>query len=279
MNPIDQIRKILTDYPHLKVIDKPNLIAVLSEDENGFDVTFEERKRCFIVSFGQWHEHLKKNNHGSQLSIDLFRFGLSNSCRLKVHSKGGTDYKFELEYLDSLKNEWMKGESLSLSFYPFWKTKQTRFLHNNIIKDENLGSVYAAIKEQRKNFRFYLTYTILWLAVFLYVNNFDIYKIQVSIILFSPLVVITLLLPLLLINNYFDNKKYGKKKKIHLNGKEKYLLFSWIAIWFLGILVSYRIFGADPVIGIGIIIFPIMLVVFLVPIFLLFQNQPKGKKD
>lgn len=277
MNPIDQIRKTLTDYPHLKVIDKPNLIAVLSEDENGFDVTFEERKRCFVVSFGQWHEHLKKDNRGSQLSIDLFRFGLSDSCRLEVHSKGGTDYKCELEYLDPLKNEWTKGESLSIFVYPFWKTHQTRFLQNNIIKEENLGSVYAAIKEERKNFRFYLTYLILWLAVFLYVNKFNIHKIQVSIILFSPLIVITLLLPLLLINNYFDNKKYGKKKKIHLSGKEKHLLFSWIAIWFLGILFSYRIFGADTVIGLGIIIFPIMLVVFLVPIFLLFQNQSKGE--
>lgn len=217
MNPIDQIRAILSDYPHLKVIDKPNLIAVLAEDENGFDVTFEERKRCFIVSFGQWHEHLKKNSRGSQLSIDLFRFGLSDSCRLKIHSRGGMEYKCELEYLDSANKQWTKGESLSLLsllLYPFWKTKQTILLQNNTIKEENLGSVYAVIREERKNFRFVLTYAFLWLAVFLYLNQFDIRKIQASFILFSPFIIITLLLPLLLINNYFDNKKYGKKKNI-----------------------------------------------------------------
>jgi len=73
------------------VIDGKSSITVKADSSKGFDVSFYDDKFEYTVFFEGWHEYFKKSE--SQNAINCFAFGLSDSCRIKVVSRGWVDYK------------------------------------------------------------------------------------------------------------------------------------------------------------------------------------------
>ena len=97
----------------------------------------------------------------------------------------------------------------------------------------------------------------------------------VSIIMFSPAIFVTLLLPLLIIQNWFDDRKYGKTKRIILSKKQKHFLFLWLSIWLFGFLIFYVLWGIENLVPVFILLFPILLVAFCIPIFIVLQKKQR----
>lgn len=225
MDPIEEIKIVLDNYPHLDVEETPNSITVYPYDYNGFKVSLKIRKNGYILSYGHWHEYLPKSDTGAKVVAGLFKFGLSDSCKLTVYRKGEIDCKCKLSYKDQKSEQWQIVATQKLSIYPFWEKNQVKYLQNNIITGSQLTDLFGTdefekviteIKYERKYAKYFLTYASIWIGIFLKLNKFDFHHIQTSFILFSPVIIITLLLPLLVMRNWFDDRKFGKTKRLIL---------------------------------------------------------------
>jgi hypothetical protein len=275
INPKRNIKFFLNKYPNLNILENKESIIVFFEKENGFDVGFEETGKNYIISFGQWNEYLHKNNDGANTAINLFKFGLSNSCRFKLLSKGEIVYQSILEFKDYQKNEWVTGDKLSSTCYPFWICDQIniKYLENKLIEGSEIGFSYAKIRNERKFTKLSNYYSMIWLFLYLQLTNYDFKNILISIIIYSPAIFLTLFLPTFIMEGWFKDKKYGKRKKIPLNKKEKYFTFSWISIWSLGFLAVLIKFGFYVLLGVSIFFLPFIIVGFFLPLYLYFQNR------
>lgn len=281
MESIKHIRSILNEIIGLKVSATDNLIVVLTDAPNGYDVTFEEAEDCYIVSFGQWNEYLPKDKAGLNTAVKLLKFGLSDSCQLELFSKGDTYYKCILRYRDKENDNLVEGARVSRLIYPFWKNEKTEIqtFQNQIIVDHNLGDVYKSIKHDRKKEHYKLNYFFVWLILFFLLNRFDVSNIQISLLMFFPIIAVTLFVPLFAIGNWFEDRKYGKKKKTYFTKREKRFLLAWLSLWALGFLISLKFLGSENVIGLTIILFPFMIVGFFIPIYLYLETRSKGKRS
>ncbi len=282
MNPHEEILSFLEDRSDIQIDESSDSITVLSPDFSGFDVHFREWETVYEISFGEWHEYLPKTKKGAKIALGLFKFGLSDSCRLKIYRKGNVDFKCELEYKDQDLGHWNSVATQSAIFYPFWEKEQIYCLHNSFItvdfflelfKGEDFEKVITEIKYTRKHAKYAIAYSSIWLAIFLTLNKFDYSNIFVSFILFSPAIFVTLLLPLLAMRNWFDDRKYGKPKRVILSKNKKNFLFFWISIWFLGFLIVYALWGIENLITIFIMLFPFLLIAFCIPVFIVTQKK------
>jgi hypothetical protein len=280
MKPIEQIREILKDITDAKITDNGNLIALLTDESKGYDVTFEEKDTSYVISFGQWHEILQKNKHGAKLAVGLFKLGLSDSCRIKLYSNGEIYYKCVLEFRESKTGNWVTGEKCSRLIYSFWTKKNTNIeiFQNHIIHDVTLGDAYLKVKSDRKQTKLKISYIAVWLFLFLLLNSFDITKIISSFLLLFPVAIITLLLPIIVIDNWFKDRHFGKKKKEQLSGTEKRLLFIWISLWVSGILFSCLILGVEVFVLLSLFLLPFGLAGFFVPMWNYRQKKRNNKK-
>lgn len=276
---IENIKTILNGIHGLKYSVEDNLIVVYADLPNGYDVTFEEAENCYIVSFGQWNEHLPKDKNGYKNAIELFKLGLSDSCRLQLFSKGDSYYKCILQYKDNESDKWVSGEKVSRVIFPFWNSEkaQIQTFQNNFIENQSISEVYKEIRHDRKRNHYKLNYFFLWLILFLFLNRVDLTNIQVSILLFFPLIVITLIVPLLAIGNWFDDRKYGGRKRAYFSKNEKRFLFIWLSLWALGFLFAIKLLGGASVFVLTILLFPIMIVGFFLPVYLYMEWRSKGK--
>ena len=96
MNPIEEIKKLLIDYPDLHFEESSTTFIVYPNDANGFKVSLKVWKSGLVLSFGRWHEYFPANDKSAKVAAVLFKFGLSDSCKLKVYRKGNMEYKCEL---------------------------------------------------------------------------------------------------------------------------------------------------------------------------------------
>ena len=282
MNPFEKIRDFLKDQSDIRIEESVDSITVLSNDVGGFDVSFREWKKSYIVSFGEWHEYLPKSEKGTCVALGLFKFGLSDSCRLKVHKKGNVNYKCGLEYMEQESGQWKIAATQSFFIHPFWETEEVHYLQNRVItgdglytlfEEEDFKSVITEIKYERKYAKYASIFTSVWLALFLKLNDFDFGKIQVSFILFLPAIFVTLLLPLLVMRNWFNDRKFGRPKKVIFNPGQKKFIFLWIACWSLGLLLVYAIWGIGNLVTLFILLFPFLLAVFCIPVFIVMQKK------
>jgi len=282
MNPFEKIRDFLKDRSDIRIEESVDSITALSNDSGGFDVSFREWKMGYIVSFGEWHEYLPKSEKAASVAFGLFKFGLSDSCRLKVHHKGNVNYKCGLEYIEGESGQWKIIATQSALIHPFWEEEKIHYLQNRFItgdrlytlfEEEDFKTVITEITYERKYGKYALTYLSIWLALFLKLNDFDFGKIQVSFILFLPAIFVTLLLPLLVMRNWFNDRKFGRPKKVIFNPRQKKFMFLWVACWSLGLLLIYAIWGIGNLATIFILLFPFMLAAFCIPVFILMQKK------
>jgi len=73
--------------------------------------------------------------------------------------------------------------------------------------------------------------------------------------------------------NWFDDRKFGKTKKLLLSKNQKKIIFIWISAWFLSFLVIAVIWGVENLIPLSIIGFPFILVAFSIPIYMMMEKK------
>ena len=127
MNIINKIQEKLKKYPnvHYEVDDKT--IKVPPQDKVEFEVSLSILHSGFVLNFDGWHEEFEKEED----ALDWLGFGLSECCRLKIISRGKTDYKWIVERRDA--GGWKFQNLTGLLFFPFWLKKNERYLQNKII--------------------------------------------------------------------------------------------------------------------------------------------------
>ena len=133
-SPLDEIRKKLRKYPLLSVVDEGDAITVKATTTEGFDVSFFCDGDGYTVGFAGWHELFSPV--GPDSALECFAFGLSDSARLHVHSRGGMDYRWTLESLEN--GEWRKDSTTCLLLFPFSRKKTVRYLRNTVIPTEGI---------------------------------------------------------------------------------------------------------------------------------------------
>ena len=282
MTPIEEIKSFLSNYPDLNIEKTTNSIVVLQKDFHGFKVQFKQWKNGYILSYGNWHEYLPKSEIGAKVAVGLFKFGLSDSCKLTIYRKGNVDYKCSLSYKDPNVAQWIIIANQKISIYPFWEAEKVSVLRNDFITGDQLSDLFETnefekviteVKYERKYAKYALTYTSIWIAIFLKLNNFDLGYIQTSFILFSPVIIFTLFLPVLIMRNWFDDRKFGKTKKLLLSKNQKKFIFIWISAWFLSFLIIAVIWGVENLVPLSIMGFPFILVAFSIPIYMMMEKK------
>jgi hypothetical protein len=131
MNAIEKIKERLREYPEVVYEVGPSSISVLPTSNDGFKVGLEVTQSHYTVSFNGWHEDFKTEEE----ALDCFAFGLSNECRLKECRRGRFAYRWIVE---SRKNgTWVADSETGLFLFPFWASKEVRYLQNSIITSDN----------------------------------------------------------------------------------------------------------------------------------------------
>lgn len=125
---IREVKKIASKNSNIELIENDNYVAVKSKIKNGFDMLLNFENNQYNIYFASWHRTFPKDK--AKDSVEMFMFGLSNKCRLKVTSRGETDYKWCLEYIEN--DEW-KELSTTKNTTPitkFWQKNTIRYLSN-----------------------------------------------------------------------------------------------------------------------------------------------------
>lgn len=126
---LDAIRRKLRGYPQLSVVDTGNSITVKAQTPEGFDVSFHSGDGEYTVSMEGWHAHFDASQ--IETALNCFAFGLSDTARLEVHSRGGKDYRWTLEVFED--GAWRPDSTTGLLFFRFWRKNTMRYLHNAVI--------------------------------------------------------------------------------------------------------------------------------------------------
>jgi hypothetical protein len=133
-SPLEAIREKLRRYPQLSVVDTGDAITVKAQTPDGFDVAFRADGDEYTVQMAGWHAHFDLSQR--ETALNCFAFGLSDSARLEVYSRGGRDYLWTLESLED--DGWRPDSTTGLLLYPFWRRKTVRYLRNAVIAADTL---------------------------------------------------------------------------------------------------------------------------------------------
>jgi hypothetical protein len=121
------IKEKLRKYPEAGFQIDDDEIQVLPTDAEGFTVSMEAHESEFTVGFNGWHEEFTDE----ETAMDCFALGLSEDCRLKEWSRGGTIFKWTMEYI--LDGKWVEDSTTGLLITPFWKKAEIRILQNKLL--------------------------------------------------------------------------------------------------------------------------------------------------
>jgi hypothetical protein len=129
MSAIEIIRVKLQSYPQLRYESTRSSITVSPESSDGFSVSFCQEGTGFVVGYGGWHEHFDSETE----ALNCFAFGLSDQCRLRVTSRGSTDYRWTVQHL--VDGNWCDESQTGIFLFPFWRRRSERFHQNRIIRN------------------------------------------------------------------------------------------------------------------------------------------------
>jgi len=130
MNPFFEIKAKLAKFPQLKLIEGENNLIIYPVDETGFKIEYIDHGENYTVKFEEWEQSFITDEFKS--SLNCLGFGLSKFCRLKVYSKKGLDFKWEMEsYIDG---NWKQNSSKMIPNNKFWQRTKVRILSNNLMQ-------------------------------------------------------------------------------------------------------------------------------------------------
>ena len=126
---IARIQEALQKCPQVAREVTAGFLEIPAQSPSGFRVWIEERADGCTVGFEGWHEAFTDR----EAAFNCFSFGLTTACKLRVHRRGRTDYKWQL--LHRVSDNWKAESETSLLFFPFWKRKEERELQNDILPE------------------------------------------------------------------------------------------------------------------------------------------------
>lgn len=124
---IENLKEKLNKYPDVPYTFDETSIS-FPASIGGFGIMLETHEGGATVNFGVWHEEFEDENE----AIDVVGFGLSEMCRLRILSRGQSDYKWIVEEKED--TGWEQKGEVGLLFWPFWRKKTERILQNHYIK-------------------------------------------------------------------------------------------------------------------------------------------------
>ncbi|MFN8576669.1 MAG: hypothetical protein U0354_07415 [Candidatus Sericytochromatia bacterium] len=134
INPtIWKIKEKIINHNEIKIIDETdNSITIKPDGDNTFPITVIIKDNKYSVYFKGWHE----NFNTEEEALDVFAFGLSEDCRLRVIVVKDIEYKWILEFKE--KNKWIKNSEKNIGMFPLWLKKQEKIYQNHVIKNLDL---------------------------------------------------------------------------------------------------------------------------------------------
>lgn len=127
MSIIETIRTKLQSYPQVRYEHTATSITVAPESPDGFPVTLDVEGSTYVVAFGGWHGHFDSESE----ALNCFGSGLCDQCRLRVTSRGGTEYRWSVQQL--IDGAWCDSSQTGLLFFPFWRRRSERILQNRFV--------------------------------------------------------------------------------------------------------------------------------------------------
>jgi hypothetical protein len=128
MDPIAEIRKRFENYPSARIEEGDGWIRFLPCSANGFVVEFLLGDGEYVVAFDGWHERFRDMDE----ALNCFAYGLSDTCRLKIVSRGGIPHKWIVEYLHD--GEWTPDSETGSLLFRFWRSPRVDYRQNALIK-------------------------------------------------------------------------------------------------------------------------------------------------
>jgi hypothetical protein len=136
MGAIQRIIWRLQEYPELVCRVSGEMVTVEPQTPDGFPVSLAEGQREWVVSLGGWHEHFESEDE----ALNCFAFGLSGSCRLRVHYRGSYPYRWAVERRTG--DGWREESTVGLLFFPFWRRLRVVYCQNVPISTFEAGTAH-----------------------------------------------------------------------------------------------------------------------------------------
>lgn len=128
-----KIKEKIISHPTIKIIEETeNSITVKPEGEKSFPITILFKDNKYVIYFKGWNEVFSTEEE----VLDVFAFGLSDDCRLKVVSAKDIEYKWIVEFKD--KGKWLVNSETNIGMFPFWQRKNIKYYQNTILKNSNI---------------------------------------------------------------------------------------------------------------------------------------------
>ncbi len=127
MGAVERIAKRLQRHPDLVYRMSGGTVTVEPPTANGFAVSLTEDAGKWVVGFGGWHEHFSSEDE----AVNCFAFGLSDSCRLRVHYRGSFPYRWTVEARAG--DGWREDSTTGLMFFPFWRRSRVEYRQNAVL--------------------------------------------------------------------------------------------------------------------------------------------------
>ncbi len=127
-DPIAAIQARLRKYPHARTDSTAERVVVYPTTPTGFEVDFQIHMGRYRVHCLGWHEEFPS----SEEALNCFGFALSSACRLKLSSRGGMAYRWQLQYRRD--SQWVGDSEVGLWFFPFWRSLEVTYLQNNLLE-------------------------------------------------------------------------------------------------------------------------------------------------
>lgn len=125
-----KIKEKIIAHNEIKIVEEnENSIIVKPDGEKSFPITVLKKDGKYFVYFKGWNQSFDTEEE----ALDVFAFGLSEDCRLKVVTVKDVEYKWILEYKEN--GKWNKDSETNIGMFPFWLKKQIKFYQNNVIKN------------------------------------------------------------------------------------------------------------------------------------------------
>lgn len=127
---LSALKQALEPHSGIPLELKDGLVCVASSREDGFDVVISHDEEEYAVWFGEgWHEHFKDRDE----AVACFIRGLFSDCRIRVRSRGGTQYHWTVQTREGEK--WYDRSTTALFLFPFWRRRKERYLQNNYLPE------------------------------------------------------------------------------------------------------------------------------------------------
>lgn len=133
MTTIDKVLEFLND---LRLPHRVNgqSVTVDPSDPNGFSVSLEFGDGTSTVFCDGWHEHFDFADEATneKLALECFIACLTGACRVRVHRRGQTEYRWVLER--KTEDGWRAQSITGLLFFPFWRSLEIIYRVNSFAR-------------------------------------------------------------------------------------------------------------------------------------------------